>query len=107
MTESEFHDQVDDTLIAIEDALEDTGLDLDFDNSGGILTVTFPDRSKIIINRQTPVRQLWIAARSGGFHLDHDADHRWVLDSNGEPLILLLNRLCSEQAGETVSLELP
>ena len=56
MDESEFNQRVDDILEQIEDAIEATGADIDYETAGGILTLSFEDDSKIIINRQTPVR---------------------------------------------------
>jgi len=72
MDESVFHERVDDLLLAIEDAVEDSGADIDYETAGGILTLRFADGSQIIVNRQTPVRQVWVATRSGGFHFDYD-----------------------------------
>ncbi len=53
MTESEFNQQVDDTLISIEEALDELDLDIDYETSGGILTITLENGSKIIINRHS------------------------------------------------------
>lgn len=105
MTESEFNEYVDRTLMSIEDAIEDAELDIDYETAGGILTLDFENGSKIIINRQAPVQQLWVAAKSGGFHFDWDVDKGWVLDADGEALSPFLNRVCSEQYGDTVNLE--
>jgi CyaY protein len=57
------------------------------ENSGGVLTVRFDNGSQLILSRQAPLRQLWVAARSGGFHFDYDAQTQtWISDSNAEPL---------------------
>ncbi len=67
MNESEFHRAVDAVLARIERAAEATeGIDCDLE--AGILTLECPDGSRIIVNRQTPNREIWVAARSGGFH---------------------------------------
>jgi len=106
MDESEFHDRVDDLLLALEDAVEESGADIDYETAGGILTLRFADGSQIIVNRQTPVRQVWVATRSGGFHFDYDeAGDRWVLEGGGQELFEALSQWCSEQTGETVTLE--
>ncbi len=106
MDESEFHDRVDDLLLALEDAVEESGADIDYETAGGILTLRFADGSQIIVNRQTPVRQVWVATRSGGFHFDYDeAGDRWVLEGDGKELFAALSEWCSEQAGEAVTLE--
>lgn len=105
MNESEFNTRVDDIIIRLEDAIDASGADIDYEEAGGILTLSFANGSKIIINRQTPVRQIWVAARSGGYHFDFsDAQDAWLRDSDGEELFVALSRYCSEQAGEKISL---
>ncbi|WP_417445486.1 iron donor protein CyaY [Kangiella sp.] len=105
MTESEFNQQVDDTLISIEEALDELDLDIDYETSGGILTITLENGSKIIINRQTPVKQLWLAAKDGGYHLDWVHD-QWITDKDKEPLEQLLSRVMTQQSGESISFTL-
>ena len=106
MNESEFDQLADDTLVAIEDAIDASGADIDYDSGGGILTLEFANGSQIIINKQGPAKQLWVAARSGGFHIDFDSDSEsWRLDSDhDQELMVCLSRYCSEQAGESVDL---
>ena len=84
-------------MFAIEEAIDDSGLDIDYETSAGILTLTLEDNSKVILSRQTVMRQLWVAAKSGGFHFDFDpGQEHWICDSNGEELSILLNRCLSE-----------
>jgi CyaY protein len=105
MNESEFNTTVDRLLLAIEDALEDHDADIDLETSAGILTLTFVNGSKVIINRQGATQEVWVAARAGGFHLARrGAD--WVCNTTGETLPALLTRVCSEQAGQPVILAL-
>lgn len=105
MNESDFNQLADDTMLAIEEAIDDCGVDIDFDNSGGILTLEFDNGSRIIINKQTPLTQIWVAARSGGFHFDYDTGGEcWRLQGKDDELYSCLSRYCSEQAGETVTL---
>ncbi len=104
MNESEFNQLAEETMAAIEDAVEECGVDIDYDNAGGILTLEFGNGSQIIINKQAPLCQIWVAARSGGFHFDYDeSSGNWCL-SNGDELFACLGKYCTEQAGETVSL---
>ena len=106
MNESDFDQIAEDTMVAIEEAIEDCGVDIDYDNAGGILTLEFADGSQIIVNKQAPLTQIWVAARSGGYHFDYDAAGEcWRLQGNGEELFDCLSRYCSEQAGEEVVLE--
>jgi len=105
MNESDFNQLAEDTMTAIEEAIDDCGVDIDYDSAGGILTLEFGNGSQIIVNKQTPLSQLWVAARSGGFHFDYDAgDQCWRLQGGDEELFSCLSRYCSEQAGEEVRL---
>lgn len=105
MNESDFDQLAEDTMLAIEEAIDACDVDIDYDNAGGILTLEFDNGSRIIINRQTPLSQLWVAARSGGYHFDYDADAEcWRLQGTGEELFSCLGRYCSEQAGTEVEL---
>ena len=109
MDESEFNQLAEKTLIDIEEAVETSGADIDFDTAGDILTLEFANGSQIIVNKQTPLSQIWVAARSGGFHFNYDAGRQlWCLDSDPEKeLLAQLSVYCSAQAGEVVELEVP
>ncbi len=72
MTESEFNQLVDQTLEDIELALDEVDEDLDYELGGGVLTVTFGNGTSLVFSRQPPTRQLWLAARAGGFHYEYD-----------------------------------
>lgn len=103
LSSSAFHDLVDEAQQQIEDILDDSDLDLDVENSGGVLTLIFADGSQLIISRQEPLKQLWLAARTGAFHFDHDADsQRWLCTTDQRSLGLWLEELCQAQAGEAV-----
>jgi CyaY protein len=103
MTEQEFNRAVRDTLQQVEQAVETCGANIDFENSGDILTLEFGDGSRIILNRQGAARQLWVAARAGGFHYGW-RDGRWLNDQSGAELFDELSRLVSEQSGDTIRL---
>src|SRR5438876_5839518 len=102
MTESEFHRSVDAALARIDAALADSDVDVDLE--GGILTITCPDDSRIIVNRQTPNREIWVAARSGGFHFAH-RDGAWHDTRSGDELFASLARLIAAQAGVDVGFD--
>ncbi len=57
MNESDFEHLAEATMLAIEEAIDECGVDIDYDNAGGILTLEFGNGSQIIINRQTPLTQ--------------------------------------------------
>ena len=101
MNESDFHRAVDDVLARIENSLEDAD-SLDVDLEGGILTVTCADDSRVIVNRQTPNREIWVAARSGGFHFTW-RDGAWRDTRSGDELFASLSRILATQAGENVA----
>jgi len=106
LTEARFHDLVDATQQAVEDIFDDSDLDLDLENSGGVLTVRFENGTQLIFSRQEPLRQLWLAARSGGFHFDYDeASGRWICDTSDELLGEMLARITLEQSGADLEFE--
>lgn len=105
MNDTEFNTTVDAILMTIEDAVEDLDLDIDLESSGGILTLTFANGSKVIINRQGPTKEIWVAARSGGFHCGYRGE-AWVCNTTQETLPDLLSRVCSEQAGAAIRIDL-
>jgi CyaY protein len=105
--ESRFNQLAEAAMNAIEEAIEASGADIDYDSISDILTLEFADGSRIIINKQAPARQLWVAAKSGGYHFDYDeAAQRWVLDSDPRrDLFTCLGDYCTEQAGEPIELK--
>jgi CyaY protein len=104
MEETEFNTLAEATLARIEQALDDCDADIDYElQPGGVLELEFGDGSKIIINRHAAAREIWVAARSGGFHFRHD-NGRWIGTRDGVELFAALERLISEQAGERVAL---
>lgn len=94
-------DQILEQLEAI-DALEDLEMDL----VDGVLTVTFDDGGKIIINRQEATEQIWVASPLGPAHFNFDdAENQWVNDRSGESLAGTLERAFSEKMREEIELE--
>lgn len=105
LEESDFHARVEAVMQAIETAVEDAEGNIDAETSGGILTLEFANGSKIIINRQTPNREIWVAAKSGGFHFRYDGGG-WRDTRSGESLSTLLGRVIAEQSGAAMSIAL-
>ena len=69
MSNPNFHELVDDVFLSIEDSIEDSDIDIDYENANGMLTLTFEENaSQIILSRQFSTSEIWIAAKSGGFH---------------------------------------
>lgn len=102
MTESEFDDLAEATLASIEAQVEDADGDLDFDMSAGILTLIAPNGTRIIINRQPATREIWVAAKSGGYHCGRQGD-AWFCNTTGETLQALLGRVIAEQGGGDIT----
>ena len=100
LTEARFHDLVDATQQNLEDVFDESGLDVDLENSAGVLTVEFEDGTQLIFSRQEPLRQLWLAARAGGFHFEYDEEEsRWKCHSSDELLSEVVQRLTEEHTG--------
>jgi CyaY protein len=109
MKESEFHTIADQTIEDIQDAIDDSGADIDYEEVGGVLTLEFENGSKIIFSKQPPALQLWMAARSGGFHFNYEHQkQQWLCDSgNNEELYAMLSRLASEQSEDSIEISSP
>ena len=104
MNDNEFNELADATLTQIETALERSGADLDFAMvSDSVLEIEFADRSKIIVNRHDAAKEIWVAAKLGGFHYRWDGSC-WQDTRSEEELMTALSRLISEQAREPVLL---
>lgn len=111
MTDSEFERLATETLAGIEAALEAcaeaAGLDIDLQlKPGGILELEFEDGSRMVVNRQAPLREIWVAARTGGFHFRYDGG-RWVDTRDGGELYAALSRMVGAQGGAAVVLTPP
>ena len=103
MNESEFHSAVEEVLARIERAAEATqGIDTDLE--AGILTLECPDGSRIIVSRQVPTRQIWVAARSGGFHYAWK-DGQWRDTRSGAEFFAAFGEIAQSQAGEALSFD--
>jgi len=109
MNESEFQEIAEQTIEDIQDAIDNSGTDIDYDEIGGVLTLEFENGSKIIFSKQGAMNQLWMAAKSGGFHFDFNEDsQQWVCDSgDNEEIYSMLSRLATEQSGESAEIVKP
>ncbi|WP_371323659.1 iron donor protein CyaY [Dechloromonas sp. ZY10] len=105
MDDKDFSSAADAILARIDQALEACDADLDFElQAGGILEIEFADSSKIIVNRHAVAKEIWVAARAGGFHFRWQ-DGQWVDTRDGAELLQKLSALASQQAGEQVLLK--
>jgi len=108
MTDLEFMDLAERVLKSIEASCdrinECTEADIDNQRSGGLITLLFANRSQIVINLQKPLHEIWLAAKSGGFHYQFDGK-QWM-DTKGQgEFFAMLSRSASEQAGQALIFE--
>lgn len=104
MNESQYHQIVDDLLIDIEEMLDNCEVDIDYESASSILTMIFPDGSKIIINKQPPLLQLWVATKFNGHHFNLQ-DGLWIDERTGLEFWSFLNDAASKQAGQQIRLQ--
>jgi CyaY protein len=106
MSDQGFQAAAEAALDAIEAALEraiDAGLDAEVERQGNVITATFEDGSKLIVNSHSAAQEIWVAARAGGFHYRPQGG-RWIDGRSGDELWAALSRLVSQQGGTAVLL---
>lgn len=104
MTESQFLRSVEETLAQIETSLDAARVPADCSLTGLVMNVELDDGSRIVINGQTPMRQLWLASRSGAMHFAHDGAC-WRDLRTGVEFFEALSRVVSEHLGREVRLD--
>jgi CyaY protein len=105
MDETEFAAAAERMLERIERSLEESGVDADTElKEGGVLEIEFGDGSRMVINRHGAAREIWVAARSGGFHFRWDGA-AWRDTRDGGELFAALSRLVSAHSGQPVLLK--
>ncbi len=108
MNEAQFTQEVERIFVAIEDAveeaMEESSAELDYEGTGGLLTIDCEDsNTQVIVSRQVALLQIWVAAKSGGYHCEY-RDDGWFCTTTDETLNNLLNRVLSEQSESPVTL---
>jgi len=110
MTDAEYDRSTREVLAAIERALDkwlqDDVVDIDSQRSGGMLEVTLPSGSKLVVNTQPPLQELWLAARSGGRHFRF-VRPAWRDTRDGAEFFATLSRELSAQTGLSLTIEPP
>lgn len=110
MTDLEYLDHAEAALQAIELACDrindETDADLDNQRTGGMITLTFANRSQIIVNLQKPLQEIWMAARAGGFHYKY-VDGAWRDTKAATGFFDDLSRYASEQSGQPLTFSPP
>ena len=104
MTESEFEALADAALTRVEQAIDSSDLDVDLQSkAGGVLEIEFENGTKMVINRHGAAQEIWVAAKSGGFHFRWDGS-AWRDTRDGGELFAALSRLISAQGGQGIVL---
>jgi CyaY protein len=101
MTDSDYLSRAEAVLAAIERASDDLDADIEIERSGNVLTLEFENATKIIVNLQPAMHEIWIAAKAGGFHFKF-VDGEWRDTRNGREFFAALSEYASLQAGEPV-----
>ena len=109
LTDAQYHAKTSAALAGVEAVidrwLQQDVVDIDTQRTGGLLELGFPNGTKIVLNTQPPLHELWMAARSGGYHYKY-VDGRWV-DREGREFFEALSACASEQAGVTLVFQPP
>ncbi len=109
LPDADYHRLANAVLSAIEAQidrwLQDDVIDIDASRTGGLLELSFPDRSKLIINTQAPLQEIWLAARSGGYHFKY-VDGVWRDTRDSSELAERLRVCATAQAGVALAFEI-
>jgi CyaY protein len=105
MTDLEYLDRAEAALKAVEAACDrindETDADIDNQRVGGMITLVFANRSQIVINLQKPLHEIWMAARSGGYHYKYDGQ-QWMDTKGAGEFFAHLSREASSQSGQVL-----
>ncbi len=105
MTDLEYQNQAENVLKAIERACDrlndESDVDIDNQRTGGMIILTFSNRSQIIINLQKPLQEIWMAAKAGGFHYKLNGG-QWMDTKDSSEFFANFSRYASEQAGQSL-----
>ena len=110
-TDAEYHEHANAALAAIEAHidrwLDDDLIDIDSHRTGGLLELALPNGSKLIINTQPPLHELWLAAKAGGFHFRLHPPGRWLDTKDGVEFFQRLSEQASAQSGKALTFTAP
>jgi CyaY protein len=104
LSDSDYHRLAEAVLASVEATvdrwLDEDVIDIDTHRTGGLLELLMPDGSRLVLNTQPPLQEIWLAAKSGGFHFRY-AEGRWV-DREGEEFFAKLSACASAQSGQAL-----
>lgn len=105
MNDSQYNLIAEELLLAVEEAIEECGVDIDYEGVGGLLTLTFKNATKIILNKQAPLHEIWVATKFNGHHFSFSEDTQaWSDKRSGDEFWQFLSQAVSIQAETEVTL---
>ena len=104
MNDTQYNLMAEELLLRLEEAIEDCGIDIDYEGVGGMLTLTFKNTSKIIINKQAPLHEIWVATKFNGHHF-HFENEQWTDKRGGDEFWQFISNAVSIQAEAQISLD--
>ena len=108
LSDADYRRETDALLARIEAAtdrwLDEDVVDIDTQRTGGLLELSFADGSKIVVNTQPPLHEVWLAARAGGYHYKW-VQGRWLDTRDGSEFLAALSRHASAQAGKALQFD--
>ncbi len=103
MNDSQYNLIADELILAVEEAIENCGVDIDYEGVSGLLTLTCKNGSKIIINKQAPLHEIWVATKFNGHHFSLQ-DTLWIDKRGGDEFWAFLSKAVSTQAEVEITL---
>ncbi|WP_085246658.1 iron donor protein CyaY [Gilliamella mensalis] len=83
----------------LDDYASEHDIDLDYETNGNVITISFPNGSKIIVNTQEPLFQVWLATRNQGYHFDY-ANNNWICNRTNKSFDQIFSESVKEQADQ-------
>lgn len=100
MNDSQFHllaeQLTQDLENIIDNYINEHDVDIDYERNGNILTISFENGSKIILNRQEPLHQVWLATRENGYHFEYH-DNNWICNRSGDTFLQIFHHALEKQ----------
>lgn len=101
MNDTEFHQLVDIQFDTLEKLIDESGADIDYEVIGNVMNLEFDNRSQIVINRQEPMHEIWLASKTGGYHFQFK-DEKWICSKTEKEFLQLVKEECEKQSDEEI-----
>ena len=76
MDESQYLQASEEVMARIEELLDRSDDEIDYERSGVVLTLEFDSGDEMVINKQAPMQEIWVASRLGAHHFRY-RDGQW------------------------------